>query len=203
MLPDPAWGLPAAIATMPAGWKFDGVAEHGDSCMMTSPDIRWAASSPDGVTRIQYYPTITYHYSSNPQDAQRGLAQGCLVTAYWKPEDFLNHVLAPSLHPGAKVQVQVALAEQMPALQQRQQEEANLDRQSRGMRHTQVGFASLAMEYQAGGTTLPAGWQRRPSRGQPLYVLVDAVCGAADNELNAGCRWRNVVYRAGKRRCKA
>ena len=151
MLADPAWGVQAATVTMPAGWKFDGVAEHGGSCVMTLADTRWAASSADGVTRIQYYPQITYNYGPNPQDVQRGRAQGCLVTPYWVPEDFLNSVVAPSLRPGAEHHAEVTMTSSMPALKDRQAMEARLDQESHGTRHSQVGFGSVEMHFMAGG----------------------------------------------------
>ena len=110
MILDPAWHMPAAKVSLPAGWKFDAVIAHGESCVTTLPGIRYAASSPDGLEKIQAYPEITYSWSSDMQGNQRNQASGCLLSEFFQPKDFLLHVIAPQLQPGAQAEAMTAPA---------------------------------------------------------------------------------------------
>ena len=178
-IPDPIWGMAAATVTLPAGWKFDGMATHGDGCVTSLPDVRWAASSPDGSMQVQYYPQITYVYSSNQGDNAKSQGGGCLVTQFFKPEDFLSHVAAPRLRPGTEPHTQ-AMGSGNAVLQQLQAVAAQQDRSaaSHGIaQHTDVSFAGVVMEFPRGNTAMAETFQgvftctQMQFRGSPVQSV--------------------------------
>jgi hypothetical protein len=149
---DSQWGIPGTVVTMPAGWKFDGVVSHGETCVSTDPGMRWAAESPDGAIEAQHYPQISYSYTNNPQTSRQVQQQGCLVTPYVKPEDFLTHVVGPALHPGAHMEVHPwpdspDQAKQRATLQQ---QDRQLNSVGGGARHTDLNSYELVLEYMRG-----------------------------------------------------
>ena len=156
VLQDAVWGMPAATATMPAGWKFDGFAVHGASCISEGPGLRWAAGSPDGAVDMQMYPTVAYYASQNAQTNRQQQQAGCLVTQYFAAKDFLAQVVAPQLRPGAKVEIQ--LAQEIPPLyrnevQQMQQMDQNAMQQ--GMwQHTDMAQGVLKLDFMRGNTPM-------------------------------------------------
>ncbi len=149
----------AATVTMPTGWKFDGVASHGDTCVSTLPDVRFAAESPDGSLEVQYYPQIRYSYSSDSQQNQKSQRGGCLVTPHFKPEDFLTYVVAPALHPGAKFTLH-PIPDNATTAQERA-EAQQIDRQlSRGgtVSHTEITRLLIGFETMHAGSPVLEGF---------------------------------------------
>ncbi len=149
---DPIWGMTAETVTMPTGWKFDGIVSHGETCVSTVPDIRYAAESRDGSVEVQYFPEIRYSYSNNPQANQQNQGAGCLITQYVKPEDFLTHVVAPAMHPGMRFEVH-PLPDMSDMAKERAAAEENDRRLSqRGtMSHTEVRMMLLGFDSMRGG----------------------------------------------------
>jgi hypothetical protein len=155
---DPAWGMAAADVALPKGWKFDGVASHGDTCVTTLPDVRYAAESRDGTIAIQHYPQIRYSYSNNPQQNRQNQQAGCLITPFVKPADFLTHVVAPALRPGARYEVH-----ELPAsvTEQQRAEAQEFDRhlsQGGTMSHTEFSTMLLGFSFTRAGVSTLEGF---------------------------------------------
>ena len=149
----------AATVAMPTGWKFDGVVSHGDTCVSTVPDVRFAAESPDGSLEVQHYPQIRYSYSSDSQQNQKSQRGGCLITPHFKPEDFLTYVVAPALHPGAHFTVHL-IPDNATTAQERA-EAQQTDRQlSRGgtVSHTEITRLLIGFETMHGGAPVLEGF---------------------------------------------
>ena len=150
---DAEWGIPGTVVTMPAGWKFDGVVSHGETCVSTEPGMRWAAESPDGTIESQHFPPINYSYTNNPQTNGQAEQSGCLVTPWVKPEDFLTHVVAPALHPGAHTEVRPwpsnANQDKERAMLQEQDRQAN-SQFGPGSRHSELNNYELVLDFMRG-----------------------------------------------------
>ena len=153
---DPAWGMTAATVTMPAGWKFDGFAVHGDTCISATPGVRMAAGTADGSVDLQAYPEITYFYNSNGQLNQQQQGKGCLVTQSFEPADFLRNVVARALRPGATPQVQVS--SNLPQnFRQHVQEMSMYDQKYAQMgarQHTEGLAGTVEMDFQRGNVMM-------------------------------------------------
>ncbi len=156
---DAGWNMVAATVVMPKGWKFDGVASHGDTCVSTLPDVRFAAESPDGSLEVQRYPQIRYSYSSDPQQNQKSQREGCLVTPHFKPEDFLTYVVAPALHPGAHFTVH-PIPDNASTVQERakaQQTDMQLSRDGT-VSHSEITRLLIGFEMMHGGMPVLEGF---------------------------------------------
>ena len=148
---DPAWGMAGATVMLPAGWKFDGVMAHGDNCVVQIPDMRFVAQSPDGSVTLQHYPQIHYSYSSDAKMNQENAERGCLITQWFKPEEFLLKVAGPGLHPGSQYEVH-AMPDTPELLRDRAEEQKHDAEMARhGVRqHTEVRKVGVAFSQDAG-----------------------------------------------------
>jgi hypothetical protein len=121
-LVDPAYGIKAFTATVPAGWKFQGTVLPGPECSRI-PFPVFRSYSPDGLQEIRLQPAFNWTFHPNNK-AFHGVS-GCLdIGGPISAADFLNkyeemiitkgmHVLGP-MQIGASYETMVGhIAENM------------------------------------------------------------------------------------------
>jgi hypothetical protein len=106
--------MEAGSVLIPSDWKFDGRVQWGPAtgCTQNLMTTSGRATSPDGLSGFEWFPTYTWVWMDDPQT--RGIMQQagaqqpesmrpCDIAPLTSPVDFIRNAIIPRMRPNARV----------------------------------------------------------------------------------------------------
>ncbi len=94
---DPAFGMPYATLTIPAGWSWGGGVIHGSSCALAGLSPVFALQSPSGDYGMLSLPHLMTMATSDRSMAARNQQQGCQQSSPAGAVEFVRTMVLPHL----------------------------------------------------------------------------------------------------------
>jgi hypothetical protein len=106
--------MEAGSVLVPADWKFDGRVQWGPptGCTQNLMTTSGRATSPDGLSGFEWFPTYTWVWMDDPQtrgimqqaaSQQPESARPCAIDQIASPVDFIRHAIIPRMRPTARI----------------------------------------------------------------------------------------------------
>ena len=106
--------MEAGSVLVPSDWKFDGRVQWGPptGCTQNLMTTSGRATSPDGLSAFEWFPTYTWTWMDDPQT--RGIMQQasaqqpqsvrpCDISPLASPVDFIRNAIIPHMRPNARI----------------------------------------------------------------------------------------------------
>jgi len=106
--------MPALSMLVPVDWKLEGDAPSPNSptCPLMG-DLTFRATSPDGLTAIEWFPSFQWLWTTDPrlmqalqksnEDRRQVGKSPCEIKPYMPPAEFVKRVIVPRFRPNAEV----------------------------------------------------------------------------------------------------